>query len=59
MTMGRKKRYYKRYLIGLDVIQAATLEGMAAGLALSYSEVVSYLMDYYQLGKNEPIVKKC
>ena len=57
--MGRKKRYYKRYLIGLDVIQAATLEGMAAGLALSYSEVVGYLMNYYQLGKNEQIVKKC
>ena len=57
--MGRKKRYHKRYLIGLDVIQAATLEGMAAGLALSYSEVVGYLMDYYQLGKNEPKVKEC
>lgn len=59
MTMGRKKLYHKRYLIGLDAIQAATLEGMAAGLALSYSEVVGYLMNYYQLGKNEPIVKKC
>lgn len=59
MTMGRKKRYYKRYLIGLDVIQAATLEGMAAGLALSYSEVVGYLMNYYQIGKNEPKVKEC
>lgn len=57
--MGRKKRYNKRYLIGLDVIQAATLEGMAAGLALSYSEVVAYLMNYYQLGKNEPKVKNC
>lgn len=57
--MGRKKRYYKRYLIGLDVIQSATLEGMAAGLALSYSEVVGYLMNYYQLGKNEPKVKEC
>jgi len=57
--MGRKKRYYKRYLIGLDTIQATTLEGMAAGLALSYSEVVSYLMDYYQLGMNEPKVKNC
>lgn len=55
--MGRKKRYYKRYLIGLDVIQATTLEGMAAGLAMTYSEVVSYLMDYYQLGLNEPKVK--
>ena len=59
MTMGRKKLYHKRYLIGLDVIQATTLEGMAAGLGLSYSEVIGYLMDYYQLGMNEPKVKNC
>lgn len=57
--MGRKKQYHKRFLIGLDKIQATTLEGMAAGMALTYSEVISYLMDYYQLGLNEPSVKKC
>lgn len=56
--MGRRKLYHKRYLIGLDTIQAHTLEAMASGMALTYSETVSYLMDYYQLGKNEENVKK-
>lgn len=49
--MGRKKRYDKRFLIGLDHVQARTLENMARVLGLTYSEVVSYLMDYYQLGE--------
>ena len=56
--MGRRKLYHKRYLIGLGTLQANTLEAMASGMALSYSEVVSYLMDYYQLGLNEANVKK-
>lgn len=51
--MGRKKMYEKRFLIGLNRIQARTLENMARVLGLTYSEVVSYLMDYYQLGENE------
>lgn len=43
--------YERRFLIGLDRIQARTLENMSNALGLSYSEVVSYLMDYYQLGE--------
>lgn len=49
--MGRRERYDKRFLIGLDHVQARALENMARVLGLSYSEVVSYLMDYYQLGE--------
>ena len=56
--MGRKKRYCKRYLIGLDAIQSNNFEVMANGLALTYSEVVDYLMTYYQLGLNDEKVKK-
>lgn len=48
--MGRRKLYTKRFLIGLDAIQAANLQRMCAVLALTYSEAVSYLLDYYQLG---------
>lgn len=51
--MGRKKLYTKRFLIGLDKIQAANLQRMCAGMALTYSEAVSYLLDYYQLGNAE------
>lgn len=51
--MGRRKKVSKRFLIGLDAIQAANLIRMSCALCLSYSEVVAYLMDYYQLGKNE------
>lgn len=51
--MGRKKRVHKRFLIGLDNVQASTLENMSRVLGLTYSEVVSYLMDYYQLGERE------
>lgn len=51
--MGRKKLYTKRFLIGLDKIQAANLQRMCAGMALTYSEAVSYLIDYYQLGKGK------
>ena len=49
--MGRQKKVHKRFLIGLDKVQAQTLQGMSNALGLTYSEVVSYLMDYYQLGK--------
>lgn len=52
--MGRKKLYQKRFLIGLDAIQAANLMRMSCTLGLTYSEVVEYLMYYYQLGKGEP-----
>lgn len=51
--MGRRKLYSKRFCIGLDAIQAATLQAMSAALALNYSEVVAYLMDYYQLGQGK------
>lgn len=51
--MGRKKLYTKRFLIGLDEIQAGNLQRMCAVLALTYSEAVSYLLDYYQLGNAE------
>lgn len=53
--MGRKKLYTKRFLIGLDEIQAGNLQRMCAVLALSYSEAVSYLIDYYQLGLSEEV----
>ena len=48
--MGRKKTVHKRYLIGLDETQSNTLEGMSNLTRMTYSEVVSYLMNYYQLG---------
>lgn len=48
--MGRKKLYAKRFLIGLDEIQANNLENMSKLMACSYSEVVSYLIVQYQLG---------
>lgn len=48
--MGRKKRYHKRFLIGLDETQANTLENMSNLMACSYSDVVSYLIVQYQLG---------
>ena len=57
--MGRKKLYTKRFLIGLDEFQAANLQRMCAALALTYSEAVSYLLNYYQLGKaNETVFRK-
>lgn len=51
--MGRRKLYTKRFLIGLDKIQAENLQRMCAGMALTYSEAVSYLIDYYQPGKGK------
>lgn len=51
--MGRKKLYSKRFLIGLDSIQAANLQRMCTVLAITYSEAVSYLLDYYELGMAE------
>ena len=51
--MGRRKLYTKRFLIGLDKIRAGNLQRMCAGMALTYSEAISYLLDYYQLGKAE------
>lgn len=51
--MGRIKLYTKRFLIGLDAIRAANLQRMCAALSLTYSEAISYLLDYYQLGLGE------
>lgn len=50
--MGRKKIYKRRFLIGLDAIQSDNLVRMSNMLGLTYSEVMSYLMDYYQLGES-------
>lgn len=55
--MGRKKIHKKLFLIGLDDIQAARLERMAAGMALTYSEVISYLIDYYKPGLEKHLVR--
>lgn len=52
--MGRRKKYERRFLIGLDKVRAQVLVDMSFGLGLTYSEVVGLLMDYYQLGKREP-----
>ena len=51
--MGRKKKYERRFLIGLDEYQANTLVVMSNVLGLTYSEVVGYLMNYYQFGKGK------
>lgn len=45
--------YARRFLIGLDIVQANTLVAMSNALGLTYSEVVAYLMDRYQLGKEK------
>lgn len=47
--MGRKKIYERRFLIGLDRIQAQNLVDMSNALGLTYSEVVSLLLKFYQL----------
>ena len=52
--MGRRKIYSRRFLIGLDRVQAQNLVDMSKALGLTYSEVVGYLMLYYKLGKREP-----
>lgn len=51
--MGRQKRVHKRFLIGLDWYDAQAIMVMAEGMGLTYSEAVSYLIRYYQLGKGE------
>lgn len=52
-NMGRRKKYSRRFLIGLDKVQAQTLVAMSNCLGLTYSEVVGYLMNYYQLATGE------
>lgn len=47
--MGRKKVYVRRFLIGLDRIQSQNLVDMSNALGLTYSEVVSLLIKFYQL----------
>lgn len=49
--MGRRKLYSRRFLIGLDKVQAQTFVNMSNALGLTYSEVVGFLLDNYQLGK--------
>ena len=49
--MGRRKRYERRFLIGLDYVQSQNLVDMANALGLTYSEVVGFLLRYYQLGE--------
>lgn len=51
--MGRYKRVHKRVLIGLDWYDWQVIATMAEGMGLTYSEAVSYLIRYYQLGKGE------
>lgn len=51
--MGRQKRVHKRFLIGLDWYDTQAIFAMAEGMGLTYSEAVSYLIRYYQLGKGE------
>lgn len=51
--MGRKKKYERRFLIGLEKYQAQDLVRKSQLLGLTYSEVVSYLLDYYNLGMGE------
>lgn len=55
--MGRRKLYSRRFLIGLDECQANTLVAMSNVLGLTYSEVVAYLMNWYQLGKDKEAAK--
>lgn len=55
--MGRKKIYKRRFLIGLDECQANTLVAMSNVLGLTYSGVIAYLMDWYQLGKEKEAAK--
>ena len=55
--MGRRKQYSSRFLIGLDEIQSNVLKAMAASLGMSYSEIFTLLMDYYQRGDGEVKVK--
>lgn len=45
--------YERRFLIGLDKVQAQNLVDMSNALGLTYSEVVGYLIKYHQLGKGE------
>ena len=47
--MGKKKIYERRFLIGLDRIQSQNLVDMSNALGLTYSEVVSLLLKFYQL----------
>lgn len=51
--MGRRKLYKRRFLIGLDKVQAQTLVDMSNVLGLTYSEIIGFLMDYYQRGCGE------
>lgn len=51
--MGRQKRVHKRVLIGLDWYDWQVIGTMSENMCMTYSEVVSYLIRYYQLGKGE------
>lgn len=51
--MGRRKLYKRRFLIGLDIVQSQTLVDMSNALGLTYSEIVSFLIDWYQLDRKK------
>lgn len=51
--MGRQKKVHKRFSIGLDWYDTQAIVAMAEGMCMTYSEAVSYLIRYYQLGKAE------
>ena len=51
--MGRQKKVHKRFLIGLDWYDTQAIMAMSDGMAMTYSEAVSYLIRYYQLGSGE------
>lgn len=51
--MGRTKIVHKRFLVGLDWYDWQVIATMSEGMCLTYSEAISYLIKYYQLGKGE------
>lgn len=57
--MGRKKTVHKRYIIGLDETQSKTMEDMANLSGMTYSGIVSYLLDYYEHGSALIILDGC
>lgn len=57
--MGRRKTVHKRYLIGLDEAKSNTLESMANLSGMTYSGIVSYLLDYYEHGSALIILDGC
>lgn len=46
--MGRRKAAFIKIIIGLDMVHANTLNTLSDELGLTYSEVISYLIDCYR-----------